>query len=170
MKAKVLIAGIAVLGLSITHQLLVGGPLTPEPALDSEATSRGNDQNDIVIARGTLDCANYVDVRSPFKAKIRYLIPEGVVKKGDLLVELHSPETEMLLHKQEVLREQAGARIVRAKRQHDRVEQEFRTGIQAQEGQLRLAELALEKYLGEAANTKLSCKLRRVKPRSPRNA
>lgn len=150
MKTKLVIMVVVKVCLFIaTHASLAGGPQTaPE-----------NRKNNTIRARGVVESAKYIDVRSPLTAKILKIAPEGVVKKGDLLVELDASEIEEQVSAQKIAIQRVRSKMVQVEQEREASVLEVEANIQAGERRLILAGLARERYLGEGGEHEVELKV-----------
>ena len=117
--------------------------------------------------RGELKAAKSIDIRSELEGRstIISLIPEGTLaKKGDLLVELASDEIVEKIRDAEIREATARAAYEAAAKELEILQDENASNIRRAELDLRLAELALEKYReGEAVELRQDATLGKEK-------
>ncbi len=104
----------------------------------------------VLKERGELKAANSIDVRSELegRATIIYLIAEGQrVEKGDLLIELASDEIDDKLRDEESKEAKANSDYEAAVKTRDIQRDEDASKIRKAQLQLRLAQLAEQKYI-----------------------
>lgn len=105
-----------------------------------------------VLARGVLESARYVEIRSevPGQAKIISIVPEGSkVKKGDLLIELDDSELEEQVIEQQIAVAQARAKLAQAEAELQTLQKDGKAQVRLAEGFLDLAKLEKDRVLGD---------------------
>lgn len=150
---KPIVAGLVVL---VLLTVVAAGLFTPKaPAQVSSAfeVKRG-DFLISVVEGGTIEAVNEVVVRSEVEgiARIIYIVPEGyLAKKGDLLVELDSSQTQDAVNLQQIAVERAQFTVIQAEQQLDIGKSMVDSEVKAATLKLEFAQSDLEKYVkGEA--------------------
>ncbi len=139
------IVGVAVITLAI-FLLTSSGP--PVQAFSFYEVKRGDFLVSIVEG-GTLEAVNEVEIRSEVEgtARIIYIVPEGsYAKKGELLVELDSSNSEDAVNLQQINVEKAQFSLLQAEQQLDIQKSTVESEIQAATLKVEFAESDLEKF------------------------
>jgi HlyD family secretion protein len=139
------IVGIVVIALAIIL-LTTSGP--PVQAFSFYEVKRGDFLVSIVEG-GTLEAVNEVEIRSEVEgtARIIYIVPEGsYAKKGELVVELDSANSQDAVNLQQINVEKAQFSLVQAEQQLDIQKSTVESEIQAATLKVEFAESDLEKF------------------------
>ncbi len=130
-------------------------------ALDMKALENRIDNT--IRERGTVESSRWVEVRCEVRggSTILFVRPEGSrVGKGDLLVELDDAALREQLAAAEIAARQAKAALEQANAEREAVELDQEAMIQVLEEELRSAELARQRILGDGGE--LACQLAAV--------
>ena len=169
---KPLAIAIIVVAILIMVGYIVAGDWRKGPAVESVRLYTVVPRSFPVILqqKGELKSANLIEIRSEIegRATIISLVPEGtLVKKGDLLVELASDETDDKIRDAEIKEATARAAYEAAAKGLEITQDANASQIRKTELDLHLAELALEKFTkGEAVQSRQVAKLAFEKAKS----
>ncbi len=151
--------GLAVLALVV---MTFSKPGPPAQVLSCYETKRG-DFLVSVVEGGTLEAVNEVSIRSEVEgtARIIFIVPEGSnAKKGDLLVQLDSSNSEDAVNLQQINVEKAQFALVQAEQQLEIQKSVVESEIQAATLKLEFAESDLEKFTkGQARQTERNAQI-----------
>ena len=139
------IIGVAVIALAIIL-LRTSGP--PVQAFSFYEVNRGDFLVSIVEG-GTLEAVNEISIRCEVEgtARIIFIVPEGSnVKKGDLLVELDSANSQDAVNMQQITVEKAQFALVQAEQQLDIQKSTVESEIQSATLKVEFAESDLRKF------------------------
>jgi HlyD family secretion protein len=119
--------------------------------------------NNTIRERGTVESSRWVDVHCEVEggSKILSLVPEGSrVRKGDLLVELDDAALREQLAAAQIALRQANVTLAEANAEGEAIERDQEAMVQLLEDDVRNAELARERMLGDGGE--LACHLATV--------
>jgi HlyD family secretion protein len=142
-----LAVGIALAFLALLV-MMFAKPGPPAQVLSCYETKRG-DFLVSVVEGGTLEAVNEVSIRSEVEgtARIIFIVPEGSnAKKGDLLVELDSSNSEDAVNLQQINVERAQFALVQAEQQLEIQKSVVDSEIQAATLKVEFAETDLKKF------------------------
>ena len=138
-------AGVALVGLVL---VIVTTSRPPTEVISSYEVKRGDFLVSIVEG-GTVEAVNELEVRSEVEgtARIIYIVPEGsYAKKGELLVELDSSNSEDAVNLQQINVEKAQFALVQAQQQLDIQKSTVDSEIQAATLKVEFAQSDLQKF------------------------